>query len=76
MKFLLIAAVILAVLWLLRSKRRADPRDPGTGRQAPAQQQEMVQCPVCRVHLPRADALPGPNGQMYCCADHRLRAEA
>ena len=75
MKFLLILAVILAVLWLLRSSRRADP--PGRSQApAPVQQQEMVECPVCRVHLPRADALPGPNGQLYCCAEHRLRAEA
>lgn len=76
MKFLLVLAVILAVLWLLRSNRRSDPADRGTGRQPPAQQQEMVQCPICQVHLPRADALPGPNGQLYCCAEHRLRAEA
>jgi uncharacterized protein len=76
MKFLLVLAVILAVLWLLRSSRRADPPDRGQARQAPVQQQEMVECPVCRVHLPRADALPGPNGQLYCCAEHRLRAEA
>jgi uncharacterized protein len=75
-KFLLVLAVILAVLWLLRSNRRSDPADRGAGRQPPAQQQEMVQCPICRVHLPRADALPGPNGQLYCCAEHRLRAEA
>ena len=76
MKFLLVIAVVLAVLWLLRSNRRAESPNPGAARQAPPQQQEMVQCPVCLVHLPRSDALPGPNGQLYCCAEHRRRAEA
>lgn len=76
MKYLLVLAVVLAVVWLLRANRRADPPARSAPRQGPAQQQEMVQCPICSVHLPRSDALPGPNGQLYCCAEHRLRAEA
>jgi uncharacterized protein len=76
MKYLLVLAVVLAVVWLLRANRRADPPERSAPRQGPAQQQEMVQCPICSVHLPRSDALPGPNGQLYCCAEHRLRAEA
>jgi uncharacterized protein len=76
MKFLLVLAVVLGILWLVRGNRRGDtaaPRSPDPG---PAQQQEMVQCPVCLVHLPRTDALPGPDGRLYCCAEHRSRAEA
>jgi uncharacterized protein len=76
MKILLVLAVVLGILWLVRGNRRADtaaPRSPGPG---PARQQEMVQCPVCLVHLPRSDALPGPDGRLYCCAEHRSRAEA
>jgi len=76
MKYLLVLAVVLVVLWLLRANRRAAPPQRSAPRQGPAQQQEMVQCPICSVHLPRSDALPGPNGQLYCCAEHRLRAEA
>jgi uncharacterized protein len=34
----------------------------------------MVRCPVCSLHLPRTDALPGVDGSFYCCADHRSRA--
>lgn len=78
MKFLLVLAAVLVILWLLRGNRRADtaaPRPGGPGPQ-PQEQQEMVQCPVCRVHLPRSDALPGPGGRLYCCAEHRARAEA
>ena len=76
MKFLLILVVIVAVLWLIRGKRRSASPDRAAQPRAPVQQQDMVQCPVCQVHLPRADALPGPDGQLYCCAEHRLRPEA
>lgn len=77
MKFLLLVAVVLAVVWWLRGSRRTDSPGRDAPRQGtPAQQQDMVQCPVCSVHLPRSDALPGPNGQLYCCAEHRQRAEA
>lgn len=76
MKYLLLLAIVLAVFWLLRNARRGDPP---AGRQAPggappAQPQDMVECPVCLVHLPRSDALPGPDGHFYCCAEHRRRA--
>lgn len=72
MKYLLVLAV-LVVAWLVwRSGRRdagrpAAPR-PGT---APALPRDMVRCPVCAVHLPRPDALPGASGRLYCCAEHR-----
>ncbi len=72
MKYLVLLAIILAVIWLVRTNRR-----PGKGKpDAPPRQnldepQDMVRCPVCSVHLPRTDALPGPDGRFYCCADHR-----
>jgi len=75
MKYLLVLAVVLAVIWFVRNNRR----DPGAGatdgKAKPlAPPQDMVRCPVCAVHLPRADALPGPDGRLYCCADHRARS--
>ena len=74
MKYLVLLAIVLAVLWFVRNNRRAGDRKP----QAPPPQelgepQDMVRCPVCSVHLPRTDALPGPGGRFYCCADHRTR---
>jgi uncharacterized protein len=66
---------VLAILWLIRGNRRAGTAAPRGPQPGTAQQQEMVQCPVCRVHLPRSDALPGPDGRLYCCAEHRVRAE-
>ena len=75
MKYLVLIAVILAVIWFMRGGRQAAGRAPGAGRHAaPPPPQDMVECPVCHVHLPRADALPGPGGQLYCCAEHRQRA--
>ena len=73
MKYLILLLVVLAVAWYWRNAR-----DPGAPRgerpksDAPPPQ-DMVQCPVCLVHLPRGDALPGPDGQLYCCAEHRSR---
>ena len=75
MKYLLVLVVVLLVLWLWRSSRRSGSGDAGAPRGGPAAQQDMVQCPICAVHLPRSDALPGPDGRLYCCAEHRLRAE-
>ncbi len=79
MKFLLLIAVVLLVLWLWRGSRAEDRPAGDANRRAsaqPPQQQEMIQCPVCLVHLPRSDALPGPDGQLYCCAEHRARGSA
>jgi len=78
MKYLLVLAVVLAVIWFVRNHRRreAEPKKETPPRQdALAQPQDMVRCPVCSLHLPRAEAVPGRDGRLYCCADHRLRAE-
>jgi uncharacterized protein len=76
MKFLVLIAVVFLVIWYMRGGRHAKEHAPGAGRSAaPRVPQEMVECPVCHVHLPRADALPGPGGQLYCCAEHQQRAK-
>jgi uncharacterized protein len=73
MKYLLLLAVVLAVIWFLRGGARRGSSSPSEvpGRAPAPAPQNMVECPVCHVHLPRSDALPGPNGQSYCCAEHR-----
>ncbi|HSH91575.1 MAG TPA: PP0621 family protein [Ramlibacter sp.] len=78
MKYVIVLAIVLVAIWLWRSSRarndeRSDlpPAEPKAKIEPP---QDMVRCPVCSLHLPRTDALPGPDGQMYCCAAHRLRA--
>ncbi len=71
MKYLVLVAVIFAVIWFMRGGRHIASGAKGPARTAsPPPPQDMVECPVCHVHLPRADALPGPGGQLYCCAEH------
>lgn len=78
MKFLLLIAIVLLVAWLWRGNRTEEEREGATAARRPTAppQQEMIQCPVCSVHLPRSDALPGPEGRLYCCAEHRARDSA
>ena len=76
MKYVLIIVIVLAVIWFVRNNRRSDQPKAGAPPKATplAQPQDMVCCPICSLHLPRTDALPGPDGSFYCCADHRSRA--
>jgi uncharacterized protein len=81
MKYLLVLAIVLVALWFWRNSRRAgesreDQSSPASKSTTASngQPQDMVECPICLVHLPRTDALPGPDGRLYCCAEHRLRA--
>ncbi|MES3003214.1 MAG: PP0621 family protein [Pseudomonadota bacterium] len=74
MKYLILIAVVFAVIWFVRNNRRSDTADaPAPRRKVPGEPQDMVECPICSVHLPRTDALPGPDGRLYCCAEHRVR---
>lgn len=77
MKYLILLLVVLAVVWYWRKAREGAAPPPAADRRGKAggQPQDMVQCPVCSVHLPRSDALPGPDGQLYCCAAHRVLAQ-
>jgi uncharacterized protein len=76
MKYLLVLAIVLIAVWLWRNNRRAERQQPPPSAAQPplAAPQDMVRCPVCSVHLPRTDALAGPDGRLYCCQEHRLRA--
>lgn len=77
MKYLLVIVLVLMVLWLWRSNRRAERQDKPPAQPAGRTGQpptEVVACAVCAVHLPRSDALPGGNG-FYCSDAHRRQAE-
>ena len=74
MKLLVLLAVLLIAYLVWRNaraqRRDAGTRPPGAPAAGPV---EMVSCPECGVHLPKTDALPGPDGRFYCCNEHRLR---
>ncbi len=75
MKYLIVLAVVMAIVWFVRNNRRAD--EPGKEQPRPGTlepPQDMVQCAVCSLHLPRTEALPGREGRLYCCAKHRVHA--
>jgi uncharacterized protein len=77
MKYVVLFAVLLIAYMVWRNNRLRDEREAAQregrdrGRAAP---QEMVSCPVCGVHLPRSDAVPGAGGVLYCSHEHRQRA--
>ncbi|MCG2595577.1 hypothetical protein LZ009_22595 [Ramlibacter sp. XY19] len=80
MKYLLLAAVLLVAYLLWRNGRLADrnarARPPAPPAPPAAGPQDMVRCPVCGVHLPRPDAVPGTNGVLYCSQEHRIKGGA
>lgn len=69
LRWLVLAAAVFAVLWLLRralARREGGP--PRAGRESgPA---ELVSCARCEVHLPRGEALEHA-GNFYCSDEHR-----
>ncbi len=76
-KILMLALVIVAVVWLLRGarKRVADEAPPAApSAPKPIEQEDMVACVQCGMHLPRSEALPGLGG-VFCGEAHRLAYE-
>ena len=73
--FLLLVLGGLGWLWWrhLRVSSRTGERSSVQTPPSPSPQ-AMVDCPVCGLHLPRADAVAGRLGA-YCSEDHRARHE-
>lgn len=76
MKFVLLAAIVLLLVWLARRGATRVPPPPAAP--APAREakpQDMVACAQCGVHLPRGEALPGRGG-VFCGEAHRREHES
>lgn len=73
MKFFIIILLVLAVIWLWRTKRpgASAPHKKKPTDRAPL---EMVACTHCAVHLPAGDAAQGKKG-LYCSEEHRRVSE-
>ena len=74
MRFILIVAVVLGIVWLWRSGRRVDHKKDPPRSKATSAPQDMLSCTYCSVHIPSNDAIQGQKG-VYCCAEHLYRAE-
>ncbi len=72
MKYLILLAVVVGVLWMLRSWRKPSiptrPQTPQVGNE------DMVACAHCGMHLPSSEALPGRGG-VFCGEAHRSAYE-
>ncbi len=73
MKFILVLAVVVLVLWLARRglKRALGPDAAAAPLPTP---EEMVACVHCGLNFPRGDALPGRGG-VFCTEAHRAAFE-
>ncbi len=74
MKYLVLLVVVGVGLWLWRSGR-AQSRVQRPPASSPQQAQAMIECGLCHVHVPQADAVSGARGQ-YCSIEHRQQAES
>lgn len=78
MKYVLVFGLAWLVIWLWRRHRIQGP--DGTGRSAGQASSNakgitpMVECEVCKVHLPQADAITGASGGVYCSEAHRRQS--
>lgn len=66
-KLLLLAAVILAVFWILKVYRKGVDRQSAP---PPGAVEDMVRCAQCGVHLPRSESIVS-HGRFFCSEEHR-----
>lgn len=75
MKYLLLLAVIVLVLWAMRRASLPPPPPPPAPPPPrppePPQLEAMVRCSHCGLHLPSSEAVLGLDGKPYCCPMHR-----
>ena len=78
MKYALIFGLVLVVFWLWRSSRQAIASNKDSSAKSTSggdtETTEIVACALCKVHLPRAEALAGKRG-LYCSSEHLLQAD-
>lgn len=78
MKYVLLIALALGLIWwwrLLVRKNQARPKDAAPAPPPPpGAADDMIACDHCGLHLPRSEALIGARGT-YCSAAHREATE-
>ena len=70
-KVALIALLVVVLVFWLRLKTSAKAAPP---RQAKKDDELMVVCTHCGVHLPTSESVQGRSARRYCCDAHRSAA--
>lgn len=69
-KLILLALAVWLLVFILgqyrRNMDRPAPKSPGA--------QDMVQCRVCGVHLPKSESVASRGGY-YCCEEHSRQSK-
>ncbi|WP_173066433.1 PP0621 family protein [Sulfurimicrobium lacus] len=68
-KLLLLAAVVWLIYSILKNYARSVDRDE-TDVPATPEQEDMVRCAQCGVHLPKSESILS-RGEFYCSEEHR-----
>jgi uncharacterized protein len=69
---LLLVIGLLVGIWIAKSYRR---REHARETSAPRQDEDMVRCAQCGVHLPRSESV-ALHGRYYCSAEHQRQHSA
>lgn len=72
MKALLFLVVVLAGVWLYRSRQASGDKEVPSAKPAPPL--DMVRCARCGMHVPGNEAIQGHDGP-YCCPEHLKQSE-
>lgn len=74
MKLLLWTGLIVAVIWVLRSKKKSVKVDAPTTTQTPSEGIEpMLSCAHCKIYFPASEAIFDSSHTAYCSAEHRAQ---
>ncbi len=73
MKFLLWAGVIVAVIWILRSKKASKVEPPRQAKtpSATPEIESMLSCAHCGTHFPASEAVRDASSRAFCSDEHR-----
>ena len=67
-KLLVLILLVVLAVWVIRRAFSAS-RPAGKPQQQPLEQQDLVRCARCGVHLPRSEARQA-EGRLYCGEEH------
>lgn len=71
MKLLLWAGIIVAIIWILRSKKSSAKVDSTKTPQPPlASTEAMLSCAHCKIHFPASEAVFDSAHTAFCSAEH------